>query len=344
MSQDEAPGGMAGATTFMSGNRLAPVDSLDCAILRGLYRNHALDFQGIDPRRSAAEIAEYAGVSRNSIAHRMEAWTTSGFLFRTSVFPNPDLFGLSFGGQFFQVLGAGGVPQMEDRLRLSGVALVYEAGAISYGDTLVGGIWPTRSGQPFGIGSDPEESKPDRRPISKPFPVVFPASTAIPHATDWRIVREVRSNPDNSRRVSAERIGTSARNFLRRLDTLLDGSCIFYLPHLDFTRGRGTVLLLTVVSPWGAGTDAVRAAVTESFPDRLPVQPVAMSQHLFPAPEGGPELDSTEFLLPVQTAQAGLNIAKQVKEFDGVLDLIVTFPIKNYEEPAAFDHLLVDHH
>jgi hypothetical protein len=316
------------------------VDAMDCAILRGLMRNHAIDLQGLDPRRSVAEIAEYAGVSRNAAATRLDSWTTSGFLARTSVFPNPDLFGLAFSGRFFQGRGAAGLPAAEDRLQASGVALVYEAGAISFGDTLVGGIWPAGAAPPSAEAPGSDVPSPDLRPISGPFPVQFPASRVEIRPVDWSIVRECRAHSTVSGPANAERVGMSARNFLRRVGALLDGNGLFFLPHLDFTRARGTVLLLTVVSRKGPPTESVRGAVTERFPERLPVQPIAMSEHLFPRGEGAPELDSTEFMLPVRTAQIGLTIAQEIRTFAGVLDLIVSFPIRNYEDPGAFDALL----
>src|SRR5438067_3689485 len=71
--------------------RKRKMDDLDHAILREFGRGQVLLWGGMDPRLSAAGIADRLGVDRNTIRLRVRAWARAGFLRRFVALPNPQL-------------------------------------------------------------------------------------------------------------------------------------------------------------------------------------------------------------------------------------------------------------
>lgn len=123
------------------------------------------------------------------------------------------------------------------------------------------------------------------------------------------------------------------------MNTLLDGDGVFVLPHFDFTKARGSVVLVSILSPDGPETDAVRSAIANEYRDRLPVMPTSRTDLMFPSP-GATPARSTLFMLPVPTGQSAMTLAESIRDWDGVRDVIVSVPMRDDENRPTFDELL----
>jgi len=241
-----------------------PVDSLDHAILRELARDKVLLWGGLDPRVSAASLADAVGVDKSTVRARLRAWGKAGFLGRFHVIPNPRLWGMG--------CAAGGilVKDPADKTRvLEDLGLV--DGMLTAQEHVGGWIG-------LGFVDDGPAALERRARLLSRLPGVVevqpvlrwgaPSCSRAPTPLDWRIMRALREAPSAPLGDLARAVGVSPNTFHAHYEALVDGGAIWSLPDLDFTRYEGVVVarLIITLAP-EAKRDATMRAVREAVRD-----------------------------------------------------------------------------
>lgn len=270
------------------------VDNLDHAILRELARDKVLLWGGLDPRVSAAQLAEAVGVDRSTVRARLRAWEKVGFLGRFHVVPNPRIWGHN--------IAAGGVmvADPKDKARvLDDLALV--DGVIAAQEHVGGWI---------GIGFVDEgpvalerrlrllARLPGVAEVQPPLRWNAPAAKRDPTPLDWRIMRALRAEgPAAPLGDLARAVGVSPNTFHAHYEAMVKGNVLWSLPDLDFTRYEGAVVarMILTLSPEGARDVVVRGLRT------LVHDPILETT----APEVRDEQGRRLLSLVVQTASVG---------------------------------------
>jgi len=94
-------------------------------LLRALFRGGALQIGALDPRLSAATMAQKVGAPRSTVQARLAHWRDTGFFAKSDVWPNPGLFGVGTGGIGIEVPDARAKPAVLRDLRLVDGVLGY---------------------------------------------------------------------------------------------------------------------------------------------------------------------------------------------------------------------------
>lgn len=317
------------------------MDGLDAALLRGLLRNHTFDFPGIDPRRTVTEISSEVGISRNAARERLNAWRTSGFLAGMSAYVNPEFYGLHFVGQYFRIKDTGSIGGIREALGSSkGLFLTYEYGNLVGNDQMLSTLHAFRNAEEEQAQHQAFQSLSALERVSPPFPVRFPSPKVGLDAFDRRLVVALREKPDSGARQLAKRLGISVKRARRHLDALLDGDALFLLPHFDFTRGRGSVLLVSVFFPADADYQVMLQRIRQMHSDLVQVFPSTSSELILPRGPGEGRLTFIAFLLPVRTGQLAGAVEIGLRKLTHVLSVAVSYPIRSYENKRCFDKLL----
>lgn len=214
------------------------MDALDLGILRELARDQIVWFGRLDPRLSAAEIARRLHVDRATVSARLHAWERSGFLTGHAIVSSPLLFGARIAGGSLRVDDPVRKPPLLDDLGLvpgvlSAVDHVGPWTALLYAFETREGL--ERSRRLLARLPGVDEATPCV-PFRAPEPEVEPTRL------DWRIVRELSTAPRAPMGDVARKVGVSRKTFVRRLERLVEGRALWYLPLLDFTRyGKATI-------------------------------------------------------------------------------------------------------
>ncbi len=305
------------------------MDRLDLGILRELSRDQVIWFGRLDPRLSAAEIARKLGVDRGTVGARLRAWERSGFLRGHEVVPSPLLFGAAFAGGSVCVGDVAVKPRI-----LQDLALV--PGLVSAVDPV--GPWMSllyvfedrgvleRSRQLLLRLEGIREATPCV-PFRAPVPVVEPSRL------DWRILKVLRTRASQRLSDIASEAHVSTKTLSRRLERLIRGRTVWYLPLLDFTRYTKATVTRLLVTLKG---DVDSQRIAESIRARLPgmtqiVDARAMTDGVEASPrilDVGAHFDSVG---EVEDRQ------RDIRALAGVEDVEVLFPRRFYVYPAWFD-------
>jgi len=219
------------------------MDTLDVGILRELSRDQILWFGRLDPRVSAAGMARRLGVDRATVGSRLRSWERQGFLLAHEVVPSPLVFGAQIAGGNLRVNDV----RLKPRI-LEDLALI--PGLISAVDHF--GEWVAL----LYAFEQPESLDRSRRLIARLpgvgevtpcVPFRAPEATMTPTRLDFRILDGLRLGSRRTLREIARAVGISTKSLARRLEQLVRGRSIWYLPILDFTRYPKSVFARFVI-------------------------------------------------------------------------------------------------
>lgn len=317
------------------------MDPVDAALMRGLMRDEIYDFVGIDPRRSVADLAKFVGISRNAVAQRLRSWRTSGFLSGTAVYVNPQLVGVRFVGQYLVVPDPSIIAEVERRLgRSRDLFLVYVFGSFVGRELMIATL--------RAVAVDSESTSQDANPspgsglipVTPPFDVSFPSPRVKMTPSDWRMVSVLRSDPDRRGARLAQSLELSPRHVKRRLDRLLDGAAVFFLPTFDLARRKTSVLLVTVFFPEGEDSNRIWGQMRILYPDMVRLNPRVHAELLLPPQPDGVRMGYLGFLLPVRAGQLAGEVTVALRSVPGVRDASASYPVKAFENRDCFDYLI----
>jgi len=311
-----------------------PMDPLDVGILRELSRDQILWFGRIDPRISAAEVARRLGVDRATVGSRLRTWERQGFLLAHEVVPSPLVFGAQIAGGNLSVSEIRQKPRILEDLALvpgviSAVDHVGEWIALLYAFDRPESLDRSRRllGRLPGVGA-----------VTPCVPFRAPEPTMTLTRVDLRILNGLRLGSRRSFQEISRAAGVSTKSLARRMERLVRGRCIWYLPILDFTRYKKSVFarFVVVLKPNSNATQ-----VAEQVSLKLPhltyltdttafVEP---SRSMPPLLDVGAHVDSVGEVEDIQRELSGL---------DGVDDVEVLFPRRFHLYRGWFDDRIHD--
>ena len=305
------------------------MDPLDVGILRELSRDQIVWFGRLDPRLSASEIARRLHVDRATVGARLRAWEKQSFLRGHEVVPSPLVFGAKIAGGNLRVEDLRKKPRILEDLSLV-------PGLISAVDH--NGDWVALL---YAFGR-PDELDRCRRLIERfsgvgevtpCVPFVAPAPTMAPTRLDYRILSDLKSAPRRTLQEIARSVRVSPKSLVRRLELLVRGRAVWYLPILDFTRySKAVVTRFVVVLREGSDPGHVADWIRRRVPGMTYLVDSSALQGregaLPPMLDFGAHLDSTGGAEDVQRELQGL---------EPVEDVEVLFPRRIYLYRTWFD-------
>jgi DNA-binding Lrp family transcriptional regulator len=227
------------------------MDRLDVGILRELSRDQIVWFGRIDPRLSAAEIARQLRVDRATVGTRLRSWEKQGFLCGHEVVPSPLVFGAKIAGGNLRVEDLRKKPRILEDLSLipgliSAVDHYGEWVALLYAFERTDELDRSRRliSRLSGVGE-----------VTPCIPFIAPVPTMAPTRLDYRILDDLKSGPRRTFQEIARSVRISPKSLVRRLEQLVQGRAVWYLPILDFARYSKAVVSRFVVA-FAQGSDA----------------------------------------------------------------------------------------
>jgi len=298
---------------------------IDLDIFREMYRGSIASLSGIDPRLNASAIARRLHTGRARVAHRLQAWSDSGFLVRFDVWLNPALFGWQ--GAFFNIR----LEHPRTKPALIGRLALLE-GAVSSVEFL--GEWITFGAvAPDAAGLERQRALVGGlagvREVEPPMPwgEVRPQRALSP--LDVRIVRALREAPTATLRATATRVGISTRTMTRRYAELVGDWAAWFVPVLDFRAITSPLVSLLLTYSEGATPATVARQVRARYPLTLAGAGV----------DAGPP--RTEALLVMPSSSAHLEELEQfVAGLDGVVGVETNVMVRMHSFPTWFDRQL----
>jgi len=219
------------------------MDTLDVGILRELSRDQILWFGRLDPRISAAGMARRLGVDRATVGSRLRSWERQGFLLAHEVVPSPLVFGAQIAGGNLKVGAVRQKPQiLEDLALVPGlisavdhfgewIALLYafeQPGALDRSRRLIARL-------------------PGVAEVTPCIPFRVPEPSMVPTRLDFRILYALRQGSRRTFSEVARAAGVSTKSLARRMEGLVRGRSIWYLPILDFSRYKKSIFTRFVI-------------------------------------------------------------------------------------------------
>jgi len=219
------------------------MDTLDIGILRELSRDQILWFGRLDPRVSAAGMARRLGVDRATVGARLRSWERQGFLLAHEVVPSPLVFGAQIAGGNLKASEVRQKPRILDDLSLI-------PGLVSAVDHF--GEWIAL----LYAFEQPEALERSRRLVTRLpgvgevtpcVPFRAPEPTMAPTRLDFRILSALRRGSRRTLQETARAAGVSTKSLTRRMEQLVRGRSLWYLPILDFSRYKKSVFTRFVI-------------------------------------------------------------------------------------------------
>jgi DNA-binding Lrp family transcriptional regulator len=305
------------------------VDGLDLGILRELSRDQVLWFGRLDPRISAAEIARRIHVDRGTVSARLRAWQRTGFLRGHEVVPSPLLFEAGFAGGSVLVDDITAKPRLlADLGLLPGVV-----GAVDHLGPWIALLYVFESPESLERSRQLLLRLPGVREATPCVPFRAPRPSVEPSALDWRILQALRSAPTSSLESTARTVGISAKTLARRLDRLIHGRAVWYLPLLDFTQyTKATVARFLVVIKPGHDPDSAADLLRRRIPGIAYL--VNASASVDAPPDTPPMIDVGVHLASVGQ---GEDLQATILSMPAVQEVEVLFPRRFHMYPAWFD-------
>ncbi len=307
-------------------------------------RDGVYDFPGVEPRRGATDLADLVGISRNAVRERILQWKESGFLTSMTVFVHPQLVGARFVGQYLIAREIGALEHATQACcRSDRLFLLYEYGALVGRNLMFSTLHAYSSDAEQRAQAELLSGLNGVALATSSFPVGFPDLRVALSPLDWRIARAARASSGSNASLIASKLKLSPRTVRRRLDRLLDGNALFYMPNLDFRRSRGSVLLVAVFFRADQSSAQHMGALKGIYPDLVPLNPRAGAELLLPPQADGTRLAYVAVLLPVRSAQSAGEVTQAIQGLPGVREVSVTYPLRAYENVRCFDRLLGPH-
>ena len=305
------------------------MDPLDVGILRELSRDQIVWFGRLDPRLSASEIARRLRVDRATVGARLRAWEKQGFLRGHEVVPSPLVFGARIAGGNLRVEDLSRKPRILEDLSLV-------PGLISAVDH--NGDWMALL---YAYGR-PDELERSRRLIERLsgvgevapcVPFVAPLPTISPTRLDYRILDDLKFGPRRTFQEIARSVRVSPKSLVRRLELLVRGRAVWYLPMLDFTVYSKAVVARFVVvlregHDSGPVADWIRRRVT-GLTYLVDSSALAGSDGSLP-----PMLDVGAHLESIGVAE---DVQRELRDLEAVEEVELLFPRRIYLYRTWFD-------
>lgn len=307
------------------------MDRSDLRILGAMTRRRISMWGGVDPRVSSADIADRVGLHPSTVRARIRDWRESGFLQGYDVLVNPELFGAEMLVASVRVDDpAERTPFFEELGLIEGIF-----GALDHVDGWVG----------VGLALDHPDAAGRRREllaklpgvgaVEPLFPARLPSPNVEPTQLDWRIVRELRREPDDTLAATAERVGVTAKTLRRRYRALLEGHAIWSVARLDFRRYTGgTVCRVNLLLDDVGDRDAVRSGFADRYGDALEMNPLPPDAD---RSDAGTHERVVEHLLHLPSAAQAADVAQAAASLEGVAEVEVLFPRRYHAYPDWID-------
>lgn len=154
-----------------------------------------------------------------------------------------------------------------------------------------------------------------------------------PSRLDWKILKALRRGAKRPLGVIASDAGVGTKTLTRRMETLIRGKAIWYVPLLDFARYTNATVARFLVT-LSDGGNSLRTS--ERIRARLPgVTQVVDARAMMDTTEGVPRvLDVGAHLNSVGDAE---DRQREIRGLPGVEDVEILFPRRFYMYPAWFD-------
>lgn len=296
-------------------------------LLRALFRGGAVQIGALDPRLSAAAIAEKARAPRSTVQARLAQWRESGFFPRSDVWPSPALFGANTGGIGLMVPDARAKPGV-----LRDLALV---------DGILGSLDHLGPFVALQVADESPASRERRLALLAKLPGVervrplgftsIPAPDP-PTPLQWRIIEALRAEPDAPLAVLADKVSVSVRTFARHYGELVETRRVWFVPLLDFSRFPGVVAKIHVEPAEPARRRAILDELMRQFPEGVQ----HTHEHGPPPVPGAP----IELFLQFENAAAVDAAIKTMLGVEGVRNVEASFPLRFASIGSWFDERL----
>ncbi len=303
--------------------RWRPVDEVDAALLRELWKGGSLGMARHDPRIRISALARGIGLDRTSVRDRLRRWREVGFLTRFQAVPNPSLFG-------YTVTGSG--VRIDDNRRKedarAALAKVEESFA-----------WMDHVGPWIGVASicsSPMHARtlqeryaalPGVDEATPLFDSAWPKAEVAVTPLDWRLIHAMRHDTEATLQEIGKRLKVSTSTVTRRYDRLVNGGAVVVVPVLDFTYYTGAALVRLLIH-LGDGVDpGPIAAAIRKRPETIVAYPLA--------PEGASPF--VDVYVHVESAGMAGAVEKDALDLEGVEDVEILWPRDHCVFPDSLD-------
>lgn len=297
------------------------MDASDLAILEAMTEHRVSVWGGIDPRVSSTDIADRVDLHPSTVRARIRDWRDAGFLQGYDVIVNPRLFDAELSIYSVRI-----DDPTEKEAFLEEVGLVEGViAALDHVGPWIGGAIAVEHPDAVERRWDLLSKLPGVGAVQDPFPARLPRLSADPTQLDWRVIRALREQPDETIAAIADRVGVTAKTLTRRYRSLLEGNAIWSVAILDFRNYTGGVACR--VNLFLDDPDR-RADVHEGFTDRFPD---ALEMNPVPAEGAGEETSLhdrvVEYLLHLDSQAEADDVLQAAASLEGVADCEVLLPV-----------------
>lgn len=238
---------------------------LDWEVYRTLYRASDCPVWKAASHPDLVEIARATGSTKTTVWRRMREWRRVGFLIGHEILPHPALLGVGLNA--FEVRLSDPKARVRflndleliDGIFVANFSLGPRTMVLAIADSAAS---QTRRARLIERIPGVEEILPSRTVWLPP-----PPSRLATKA--WRLISELRENPDDSFAHLAGRLGITPKTFSRRYQALRTSNAILTYRVEDFSKFPGTVATLQIGLAAGADSRAVARRVEERLPGLL---------------------------------------------------------------------------
>lgn len=308
------------------------MDAVDFAIFRSLCGEGGARFYAartvIDPRISAADVAERIGISATAVRARLRRWHTEGLLRGHAVWPNPALFGVG--------MMSVDIP-LEMNRPADGLFLALKS---------IEGVWFARDAIDedrrvviVNFVSDTPSSTQRRiqaltrlapgNVLDPPRPAWLPICTVELSRLDWKIVRIFRADPLVPLPRAAKEVGVTLKTLSRRYHRLLDGDAVWWT--ISVSNSKVPAVYVHVMFRDAELAERGNRELGEKFPNWIPA---ATGGYGFP-PEARPVHLVAVF--PLESPAGVADILRAIHALPGVVAVRRRFPGESVCYPEWFD-------
>jgi DNA-binding Lrp family transcriptional regulator len=305
------------------------MDPLDVGILRELSRDQILWFGRLDPRISAADIARRLRVDRATVGSRLHAWERQGFLLSHEVVPSPLVFGAQIAGGNLRVDDIRTKPRiLEDLALVPGLI-----SAVDHVGEWVALLYAFEHREALERSRRLIERLPGVVEVTPCVPFRAPEPSMMPTRLDLRILDGLKTGSRRTLQEIARSIPVSTKSLSRRMEQLVQGRAVWYLPVFDFTRyGKSVIARFVIVLKPGADSHAVAREVSRQIPS---FTHLTDSSSLAESPGTMPSL--LDVGAHMETVGQVEDFERELRKSDAVEDVEVLFPRRCYLYRGWFD-------